>query len=297
MRLLLLCVISVFLSSKGFAQPSFYIRPSISFKYNTNSGAGSAYSEIIKPLPNPYLQHFNRRITRSGGFDFGIALGMQWKDKHKIELEYYREDTGMGYVTKYFGRTMEDFQGYASYADSYVGMSYGLRTNRVGLVYRNSFFESTNKIVELNANLGLGLYINDKAKDGSFYYLIAGSEEVLQVEELPNNVFYEGNYHVGGFNRGVGGYGLLGLGIELNTKRRNVICFDLNYIQGFSRLFGTVTTYKFDVDGEKIAYSSYGTARGSALQIQVSYRFQLYPWIKSKRKELQEQGVYKSIER
>lgn len=294
MRLLLLFVIFTLLSSKGVAQTSFYIRPTLSFKNNTNFGGVSILADNVKPLPNPYIYHINRKFNPAQGFDLGGAIGVQIQNKHSIELEYFREDVTLGFIGNYYVKTLEDYQGYESYSQSQEAMTVGLTTNKLGLLYRNSFFKTNSNLFEFHFNLGLGMYINSRQKDGRYKNLIAEKLFETPIKELDNGVIFEGYQYITGFSKGVSGFGLLGVGFEINTKRRNIICFDINYTQGFSRLFSNITSYKFDVDGEKKMYSTYGLSRGSALSFQISYRFQLYPWIKSKRKELQEQGVYKS---
>ena len=74
----------------------------------------------------------------------------------------------------------------------------------------------------------------------------------------------------------------------------------LHYLQGIGKIQNNeihVNYTKYDSNfsnSENVNHATDIFSRGSALQFGLSRRFQLYPWIKSKRKELQEQGVYKS---
>ena len=86
MRLLLLCVISVFLSSKSFAQFNVYLKPVISQKFMSSIG-GFPQKNItgVSPIPSPYLHHNHLNFMSVGGFDVGFDAGIQLK-KHFLSF-------------------------------------------------------------------------------------------------------------------------------------------------------------------------------------------------------------------
>ena len=293
-----LSLLFVLLQYTLLAQVQLYVKPILNFKYQTSTRG--VYSDLGQSnfMTNPYFEHYDRNFVFSRGFDFGIAMGVQFKKKHFFEVDYVNETVGKGSVLNYFAlyshtnpsNPIDETAMHIS-SKSYIGLS----THKLGFRYHYNFYTSKDDRFQMRFNFGVGTFFNFKNQSGSY----KGMRIVLQSEEGEGQLISEGAYLVGSrsagaFFKGWNGYVSTGLGFDINGKKRHILSIDLNYTQGFRSFYSYSDSYQIESSGVVREYSFLDGSRGSGLNIQISRRFQLYPWIKSKRKELQEQGVYKS---
>ena len=299
MRLLLLCVISVFLSSKSFAQFNVYLKPVISQKFMSSIG-GFPQKNItgVSPIPSPYLYHNHLNFMSVGGFDVGFDAGIQLK-KHFFEFQYLYTTIGGGYRTSYFSQPFYPNYDVVSWSQAEISEKSAMTTHKLSLGYSYEAFRSKNNVFGLRLTSNVGLYFNPDLKKGQWAYNVdAVIEFGMFSPVVGDGVILIGSRFINSYQQRVNGFASLGLGFDFYTKsNRNLFSIDVNYTQGFRMLNFFSTTYTLDNNGTMESYNYVANGKGSTLNIQISRRFQLYPWIKSKRKELQEQGVYKSREK
>lgn len=270
-----------------YAQLKWYINPKVNFNlpysYVDPSDYYTAENKWIgdQNVYTPYLQTVSKRFIPKLGVRVGLGVGaISANGKHLYEVEWCADRATLWVES--------DIQRFNHSQSDGIGIIQHRRFNRLGVNYSFNFIKSAG-IARPWINVGLGLNINTNGnniiphsqKYGNFWLA-----PQTQLNEIYIQPFAE---------RRVNGYLKLGLSSDFYAKERYLFTLGVQYIQGIGDYLTRVEYH--------IKYMEYNIpkrhevglmSRGTSFTFSISRRFQLYPWIKSKRKELQEQGVYKS---
>ncbi len=269
------------------AQVQFYIKPLLNVKFQTSSRGFSNNAGHSEYMSNPFFKYTDRNFVFTNSIDLGIAFGVKYNQKHFFEIEYVNETVGKGSVFSHFSVSPKNnwIHQDASYNTHYsLPSKIGLSSHKLGLKYHYNFFTTKNNLLQLRLNFGLGTFFNLKRKDGMYKKMIVLSQSETGSPIGNEGVLFLKGYAVG-FSKGINGYFSVGFGFDVNNKRRNILSFDVNYSQGFSSFFQSAARFGIEHDGKYIEYNYLDGSRGSGLTIHISHRLQLYPWIKTKKKE------------
>lgn len=290
MKLTLLTLLSVLLVYQINAQWKFFIDPKVNFNLPYSYVDPSDYNSLENKwigdqnVYTPFLNTVSKRFIPRLGVRVGLGAGaISANGKHLYELEWCADRATIWIES--------EFQRYNQNLVEGVGIIQHRRFNRIGFNYSYKFFESKG-IVRPWITFGLGLNINTNQNDviphSQKYgnYWLAPHAELKEIYMQP---FAE--------NR-VNGYLKIGLKSDFYIKDNYLFTLGVQYIQGIgAHLTRLEYVTKFNVNNQPFVHNVGLMSRETTLNFQISRRFQLYPWIKSKRKELQEQGVYKSREK
>ncbi len=247
---------------------------------------GEQYKNVTSTpvLSNPYILHEQLKFMNLDGFDVGIDAGVTYK-KHFFEFQYLYTLVGGGYRAHYYSNALESEPGVNSYISSSFGDRFTRTIHKLSLGYQYEAYRTKNNVFGLRLTANLGFYFNSQLKKGhkaiNTYIELSGWPNTFG-----NGATLDQALYISSSQKRINGFTSFGVGFDFYTKsNRNLFSIDVNYTQGFGRMNYFLNSYTITDNNVTNRYSYYGSGKGSSLNIQLSRRFQLYPWIKIKKKE------------
>lgn len=246
------------------SQNSFYISPLLNSKFGISSTNGLFHFSNNYPK-NDYFDLYNKSVHFAPGFRIGLGLG--WKnDKHKFSLDllWNQDGSTIQNETVYLGIIESNY-----YSNSNMRYHIGFISNRFSLNLSKPIFKDL-----IDLNFGIGFIQQPGGNDN--YEFIVDNDPFLYDSTKTLKVKYT--------TRAVSNLSLnLSFGVCLNLKWNNFYLFTLSaiYSQGVKRnLIVHENYYELTdfVSNETLKYSYSSASKGSGIFIQVSRKFQLYPW-------------------
>jgi hypothetical protein len=240
----------------------------------TATSAKSENQPKLKPFggsfSNPYSFSKNYDFFKTPTIPIGIGIGTIFNKRHKIELEW--EKSAVSYKAEIFVRDIR-------YEEKWeiVNPAINERINRFFINYSYRLTKNPNKTsVWLNVSSGISISSMFNLSMGRKYsnFLLAPNV-FLDYVNLQSIAQTKMNANI-----------KLGFDVDLYRKEKYILSLSLAYTQGFGKLQQNAlhigyTKYdenNYDNMKEK-DFSREIYSRGSAFQLSVSRRFQLYPWI------------------
>lgn len=267
-----------------FAQPSLYLTPKIGGTMSFTSVDG--YKPLNTTFIPPYSVGRNYNFWKAPTLSRGLAVGIQTNNKrHRVEFEY--EKSAISYSTEV---VVKDYR-YAEDSWFLINPKINERIHRFLVNYSYCLSNETDRTsMWINASAGFTTSSMFKVSIGREF-----STVYLAPSTKVNYIFFQ-SVQSSNVNLNF----RLGFDVDFYSRKKYILSLSLQYLQGIGKIQNNaihINYTKYDNifnNSENINHVTEIFSRGSAFQFSVSRRFQLYPWIKSKRKELQEQGVCKS---
>jgi len=250
------------------AQMSFFIRPLVNFKADVSSSKGLGFSDYVMDVSN-YYKYDNIAIhPLFNGLDIGVAAGIVSKSgKYIFEIGLNGDETQSGYIMHVIKTNENDLSFYQSELSDISGRAFPKIIIQNSLRLRK-FKNQSN----LNLLFGLGYGYKKEHMLGHFNYF----SDHAQVD---NNTYLEVESDLAVFT--LQNYFLhFGLSSELHFK--NKYFFDVNvfYSHGFREMSVVSTKVTIHDDLSSKAMNYYSRSKGSGFYLQISRKFQVYPWTK-----------------
>lgn len=276
---------------QSYAQGSLYIRP----KLEVRTYMGSTFSKNLTKisianfdytnylLPNPFMSVKSPKTSFHNGLNLGVNVGWAFKNGHALELGWNQDATGSTFLaygwsdqsnvaaTNFYGRNL-----FKSYVLSerielnYIAQISGMK-ERKSLHLRN-----------LKVNMGTGFKFTSAAPkkkealpESSEFYISGGTSLGPISVEMRHQVFATNRFSP---------FISLGFSSDINYGNKYIATLMLTYTQGLKTMEAShhyLDVYSNGSYTESYLYKTY--SRGSGLQLQLSRRFQLYPWKKRKK--------------
>lgn len=264
------------------AQVTFYVSPVVNIKGHYRSTFGNQFYSKLS-YENEYFEYQSRRLIFSS-LGFGIKGGVSLKNRWLFEFGWSQDEarSGARVHETLFKNYMTNY-GYNNYIPYSASAYMGVITNRLylsshyKLINPDKFKKNTLWVVPY-INLGLGLNINtyktpnyhQLAFEGD--YNLINQNDALKVDHYLN-VGQRVNVH-----------GQIGLSTDFMFKKHYLFSFSVySTFTGKARKMNRDLA-SVDTGTEVKKFNFNDGSRGTGLYFEFSRRFQLYPWIKSKKK-------------
>ncbi len=247
------------------SQNSFYIKPILNTKFGIASTNG--FFQFSKHYPqNDYFQVFNKSIHYIPGLHLGLGFG--WKnEKNRFSLELTWSQDMASIANETVLLTTNGDNNY--YYNTYLPYRIGFSSNRFSLNLNKLIFKD---LIEIDFGVG-------------FIYLSGGNENYEFIVD-PSPFLYNSTstLKLKYTTRAVSNLNLnLSVGLGINLKFNDFELFTLStiYYQGLKQnLIIHENYYELSdfVTNDTLKYSYSSASKGSGIVIQISRKFQLYPW-------------------
>ncbi|PZE18193.1 hypothetical protein DNU06_06150 [Putridiphycobacter roseus] len=267
-----------------FAQKNFYFRPKIENKVHnslserpqTNSFFNNNYSVTYNSIP--YGEVKSAVFSTSKSITFGVNVGVNFKNDDLLEVGWTQDQSGTKIKLSTFGSAAAFPNDYG--VNNTTSTTFNTINHRFELLYfkkiktnrestllniQNSYFVfgTGMKYVPYTVNNGInplsGFSLAGQAAnydDISMYW----NHEVYAIKKLSTFLTF-------------------GLSSDLNYNNKYLFSCAANYTVGFNVLQATrdkLTVYENGTLLKTYHYETY--SRGSGFQLQISRKFQFYPW-------------------
>lgn len=294
MKKILFLVLFYFILGQTFAQTSYYIRPTFDNKLYVcspnnlfNFHAIDFSSEHKEFLDNQYFNPINVKLTQRDFYSFGIYFGVSLQNKkHLFEFGINQDATGSEFeceFMEYDSYTYKDTL-YKKYSPNRMIFGSYLPTLRYHVQYSIRLAKKPNSKVLPYFIIGGGVMQNLSFPEedeittldetnSAYSYKIYGN---LYLEE---NIFITQMKNYGYTARKFSGYINLGLTTDFFTKKgTNLFSASIFFLKGFKPIEMMYSDVYVVDNNENKVFSYLTTSNGSGLYIQLSRRFQFYPW-------------------
>lgn len=278
-----------------FAQTSYYLKPTLDNKIyigNADNLFGGLHVIENSPdnnsfLENQYFKAINIKFSSRACYNFGLHFGISLKNKkHLIELGFTQDATG----TQFKNQFME-------YKIVSVNGTLTKQFSQDQLVSASSFFT-------FRYHLQYGLKLNNSQSSHFVVYTLIGGgiiqnrgypspEEIESLnidpaytQEFVGNLYLNENtyiYKMSNYGYAINrfsGYFNVGVSTDIYTKKgQQIFSVSFFYLHGIKQIeLSYHDTYIKD-NNENVMISYRTTSNGSGIYLQISRKFQFYPWI------------------
>ncbi len=251
-----------------YAQTSFFVKPMLNNKIDFGSSSPRRFDNYAFNS-NPLFHYDNKTVITTGlnSIDLGIGLGAIFRKKHLIELDFNTDATGSGNEIYFEYKNID-----GSYYQTSRKNIYGKAINRLSIQY--SYLAAS----KFHYTIGMSFGFKQPSAIGRL------DAELYKTEEIADNVFFTQEIWGIGINR-FNFYLTAGVGRDFYCKKLYLFSFDILFNKGFSLISGAGTEIIIVDNGIVKRHNFMSYSKGTGLYFQLSRRFQLYPWIKIKKKE------------
>ncbi len=281
MRIIFFCLFNL-LFGNAISQTTFYVRPIIENKIFIGNISYGVFDPIIiqnKPFDNPYISVRNNKYFTAPVFNLGINLGVNFSDKHLLELMFGTDAAGNRLDMRFLvlgGSSLPQVD--EGYVQSRAYRSGGINYYRMGVNYHYRITHNFQKS-NLGISTGAGLLFNPNVEFAKGpYSIITDWYSYLDGNPatLIDNVRFESietkQYAVGRW----GSFMCLGVYADLWMFKTYLFSMNLYYLQSFKIM--EITDYEliFDDNGVINSFKYTSNSRGSGFYLQLSRRFNVW---------------------
>lgn len=284
MRNLLLMVLISF--GNVYSQTKLYIRPALTVKGYVSSADNTLSNFLIfnnKTAKNPYFQVSNQLISSRSICYVGLNLGVNFKNNHSIEIGWSQDGTGSSWRDRMMTWDTTSF-GLQTFSNNHTISKSHIHYQRLFIEYQFIFKDYEEK-TNLGLTLSSGFLFNPNKKKNTLppsiiYGSYSSPESQTNLDENISLTFKENEAFA--FSR-YSFFLALGFFSDVLVKKKYLFSFSLSYLQSFNYMEYSVHRYMINDNNieKRLDYTS--ASRGSGFYLQISRKFQLYPWTKNKK--------------
>jgi hypothetical protein len=295
MKKIIIILIMGCLFGQVSAQVSYFVRPTFDNKlYFCNANSLFDFHvldysfEHKEFLGNQYFNPINVKVTQRDFYSFGIYFGVALQNKkHLIEFGINQDATGSEFECEFMDYDFYTYKDtlYKHYSPNRMIFASYLPTLRYHLQYSIRLINGSNSKVLPYLIIGGGVIHNlafprkdeftnlDDANQAYSYSLFGKSY-------LEENVYISQMKNYGYTAKKFSGYLNLGLTTDFFTKKGfNLFSASIFFLKGFNPIEMMYSDVYVVDNMENKVFSYLTTSNGSGLYLQLSRKFQLYPWL------------------
>jgi hypothetical protein len=262
-------LIFILLIGHSFAQSTFYLKPTISFKGQFTSSTPTSFESSVFNSNN-YFSYENRTVILPKKFSpllVGLSLGIKVKSDFLIEIGINQDESVCGAKINF--NNYESISG--TYTDSKIKYFKG---NSFGRYYIQSSFllDKINQNNKLFFDFGLGLAFRvggistEKSQFDEYSVLLDENYSILEI----NSYVGKNQYKSFLFN--------FGLTDDISIQGKYIGSISLFYSKSKSILNTVISEITVNSNIENKTYNFGSFSRGSGVYLQFSRKIQVIPW-------------------
>jgi hypothetical protein len=291
MTKLLIFKFSFFLVSSLNSQVAFYLRPTVNMKTNQGNIWGNLMTNpVYSTMTNKYFSiHTGKIFFDDNQIDFGINLGLKYKNKHFFEIGIATDHSGIQTQASFIPWGIDHYSSNlpivktgGHHNQSEIGNPF----TRISLSYSNLIWKNKSNSIQLRGLYGLGSMYNHYVNRKKNIYEV-GEIPAFTLGEIDSNVFNT-EYSITSTSAWRNSLFLnVGIGADFYTKKSNkyLFSFDLFYVQGTRNV--QIEHHRIKIEdynlGKETNFLYTFSSRGSGFYFMLSRRLQIYPRKSNKR--------------